>query len=70
MDDRRYLLASRRHPDNSIPEHALEAHGDTRPQILLYSYVGLLFNFNYGIQILDVTDFQDTLSAIAEHGQD
>lgn len=53
-----------------MPEHAIVAHGDTRPQILLYSYVGLLFNFNYGIQILDVTDFQDTLSAIAEHGQD
>ena len=53
-----------------MPEYAIISHGDTRPQILLHSYVGLLFNFNYGIQTVDVTDFKGTLSAIAEHEQD
>ena len=53
-----------------MPEYAIISHGDTRPQILLHSYVGLLFNFNYGIQTLDVTDFKGVISAISEHGED
>jgi hypothetical protein len=53
-----------------MPEYAVISHGDTRPQVLLHSYVGLLFNFNYGIQTLDVTDFKGAISAIAEHGRD
>lgn len=53
-----------------MPEYAVICHGDSRPQVLLHSYVGLLFNFNYGLQTIDVTDFKGALSAIDEHGEE
>ena len=53
-----------------MPEYAIVSRGDSRPQTLLYSYVSLLFNFNYGLQIVEVDDFKGAMTAIEEHGED
>jgi len=53
-----------------MPEYAVISHGDSRPQVLLHSYVSLLFNFNYGMQTIDAGGFKDTLSAVQEHGSE